>query len=143
VSDPANPASASPQGLRTPPDLEATALSAEAPSPIAERSLASIGPYHLLQKLGEGGMGAVWLAEQTSPVKRRVAIKVVKAGRFSEQARQRFDLERQSLAIMNHPAIAKVFDAGSTPEGQPYFVMEYVSGLPITSYCNQKRLGPR
>jgi eukaryotic-like serine/threonine-protein kinase len=88
-------------------------------------------------------MGAVWLAGQTAPVKRQVAIKVIKSGRFSEQAMQRFDLERQSLAIMNHPAIAKVFDAGSTPEGQPYFVMEYVSGLPITTYCNQRRLGPR
>jgi non-specific serine/threonine protein kinase/serine/threonine-protein kinase len=88
-------------------------------------------------------MGAVWLAEQTSPVKREVAIKVIKSGRFSDSALQRFDLERQALAIMNHPAIAKVFDAGSTSEGQPYFVMEYVSGLPITTYCNQKHLPPR
>lgn len=88
-------------------------------------------------------MGAVWLAEQTSPVKREVAIKVIKSGRFSDSALQRFDLERQALAIMNHPAIAKVFDADSTSEGQPYFVMEYVSGLPITTYCNQKHLAPR
>jgi non-specific serine/threonine protein kinase/serine/threonine-protein kinase len=86
-------------------------------------------------------MGSVWLAEQTAPVKREVAIKLIKSGRFSEDDLKRFDLERQSLAIMNHPAIAKVFDAGSTADGQPYFVMEYVSGLPITKYCNQKRLG--
>ena len=75
-------------------------------------------------------MGAVWLAEQTSPVTRRVAIKIVKSGRLSDHALQRFDLERQSLAIMNHPAIAKIFDAGSTADGQPYFVMEFVSGSP-------------
>ena len=88
-------------------------------------------------------MGTVWLAEQTSPVIRQVAIKVIKSGRFSESALQRFDLERQSLAIMNHPAIAKVFDAGSTSEGEPYFVMEYVAGMPITTYCNQKHLAAR
>jgi len=103
----------------------------------------SIGSYRLIRLLGEGGMGSVWLAEQTAPVKREVAIKLIKSGRFSEVGLRRFDLERQSLAIMNHPAIAKVFDAGSTLDGQPYFVMEYVSGLPITKYCNQNRLGLR
>jgi len=99
-----------------------------------------IGSYRLTKMLGEGGMGQVWLAEQTGPVKRQVALKVIKAGRLDQSALQRFDLERQSLAIMNHPAIAKVFDAGSTPDGQPYFVMEYVPGLAITSYCNHKKL---
>ena len=96
-----------------------------------------------MKKLGEGGMGQVWLAEQSAPVKRRVALKVIKAGQYDDAALQRFDLERQTLAIMEHPAIAKVFDAGATAEGQPYFVMEYVPGLPITEYCDQKRLTPR
>ena len=103
----------------------------------------SIGPYKLIRLLGEGGMGSVWLAEQTAPVKREVAIKLIKLGRFSEDGLKRFELERQSLAIMNHPAIAKVFDAGSTADGHPYFVMEYVSGLPITKYCAENRLGLR
>ena len=106
-------------------------------------AIGAIGRYRLLAKLGEGGMGQVWLAEQTAPVKRQVSLKVIKAGRYDSAALQRFDLERQALAIMDHPAIAKVFDADSTPEGQPYFVMEYVPGLPITTYCDQKRLTTR
>ena len=85
-------------------------------------------------------MGHVWLAEQSAPVKRLVALKIIKALRYDTSALVRFDLERQALAIMDHPAIAKVFDAGSTAEGQPYFAMEYVSGLPITQYCDEKRL---
>ena len=96
--------------------------------------------FQLIRKLGEGGMGQVWLAEQTSPVKRQVALKLIKAGMYDESVVQRFQSERQSLAIMDHPAIAKVFDAGTTPQGQPYFVMEYVPGLPITEYCDQKKL---
>jgi serine/threonine protein kinase len=96
--------------------------------------------FQLVRKLGEGGMGQVWLAEQTSPVKRQVALKLIKAGMYDESVVQRFQSERQSLAIMDHPAIAKVFDAGTTPQGQPYFVMEYVHGLPITEYCDQKKL---
>jgi serine/threonine protein kinase len=100
----------------------------------------SIGPYQLIRILGEGGMGQVWLAEQTSPVRRKVALKLIKAGIFDESVIRRFQTERQSLAIMDHPAIAKVFDAGATPDGQPYFVMEYVPGLPITEYCDQKKL---
>jgi serine/threonine protein kinase len=96
--------------------------------------------FQLVRKLGEGGMGQVWLAEQTSPVKRQVALKLIKAGMYDESVVQRFQSERQSLAIMDHPAIAKVFDAGTTPQGQPYFVMEYVPGLPITEYCDQKKL---
>ena len=107
------------------------------------RDLKSIGPYHLQRKLGEGGMGQVWLAEQTSPVQRQVALKLVKADMYDDSVLQRFQSERQSLAMMDHPAIAKVFDAGTTPEGQPYFVMEYVAGLPITDYCNQHKLGIR
>jgi eukaryotic-like serine/threonine-protein kinase len=96
--------------------------------------------FQLVRKLGEGGMGQVWLAEQTSPVRRQVALKLIKAGMYDEAVVQRFQAERQSLAIMDHPAIAKVFDAGTTPQGQPYFVMEYVPGLPITEYCDQKKL---
>jgi serine/threonine protein kinase len=96
--------------------------------------------FQLVRKLGEGGMGQVWLAEQTSPVRRQVALKLIKAGMYDEAIVQRFQSERQSLAIMDHPAIAKVFDAGTTPHGQPYFVMEYVPGPPITEYCDQKKL---
>ena len=102
-----------------------------------------IGAYRLIQILGVGGMGQVWLAEQTEPVRRRVALKLIRAGMYDKSLVQRFQSERQSLAIMEHPAIAKVFDAGSTPEGQPYFAMEYVDGLPITEYCDRKKLGIR
>ena len=103
----------------------------------------TIGPYRLLRKLGVGGMGQVWLAEQTKPVRRQVALKLIKAGIYDAAVVQRFQSERQSLAIMDHPAIAKVFDAGATPQGQPYFAMEYVDGLPITDYCDRKKLGIR
>lgn len=96
--------------------------------------------FQLVRRLGEGGMGQVWLAEQTSPLRRQVALKLIKAGMYDEAVVQRFQAERQSLAIMDHPAIAKVFDAGTTPQGQPYFAMEYVPGLPITEYCDQKKL---
>src|ERR1700679_955178 len=99
--------------------------------------------FRLLRKLGEGGMGQVWLAEQISPIKRQIALKLIKAGMYDEAVAPRFQAERKSLAIMDHPAIAKVFDAGTTPQGQPYFVMEYVDGLPITEYCDQKKLGIR
>ena len=122
---------------------EATLDSAAAPVGVSAADLGSIGPYRLIRKLGEGGMGQVWLAEQSAPVKRQVALKIIKAGRYDESALLRFDLERQALAIMDHPAIAKVFDAGSTAEGQPYFVMEYVPGLLITTYCDQKGLSVR
>lgn len=91
-----------------------------------------LGPYHPIQKLGEGGMGQVWLAEQTVPVRRIVALNLIKGGMYDESALRRFQSERQSLAIMDHPAIAKVFDAGATPDGQPYFAMEYVPGVTIT-----------
>ena len=102
-----------------------------------------LGPYHLLQPIGVGGMGEVWLAEQRQPVRRRVAIKLIKAGMDTREVVARFESERQALALMDHPAIAKVFDAGSTPLGLPYFVMEYVSGVPITEYCDKHRLTAR
>ena len=103
-------------------------------------SAGQIGPYRLLQLLGEGGMGEVWLAEQKTPIHRTVALKLIKAGMDTKAVIARFESERQALALMDHPAIAKVFDAGATPEGRPYFVMEYVPGLPITEYCDKHRL---
>src|SRR5216683_7588816 len=103
----------------------------------------TIGPYRLIQVLGVGGMGQVWLAEQTEPVRRRVALKLIRAGNYDSALVRRFQSERQSLAIMDHPAIAKVFDAGATPAGQPYFAMEYVDGLPITDYCDRRKLSIR
>ena len=94
--------------------------------------------FRLIRRLGQGGMGQVWLAEQISPVRRQVALKLIKAGMYDEAVVRRFRSERQALAIMDHPAIAKVFDAGTTEQGQPFFVMEYVPGVPITDYCDQK-----
>ena len=102
-----------------------------------------IGRYRLLEKIGEGGMGEVWLAEQREPVRRRVALKLVKAGMNTHEVMARFESERQALALMDHPGIARVFDADSTPQGAPYFVMEYVAGLPITTYCDNHRLSTR
>lgn len=99
-----------------------------------------IGPYQLLELLGEGGMGEVWLAEQKTPIHRTVALKLIKPGMDTKAVIARFESERQALALMDHPAIAHVFDAGSTVEGRPYFVMEYVPGLPITEYCDKHRL---
>jgi non-specific serine/threonine protein kinase/serine/threonine-protein kinase len=103
----------------------------------------AIGRYQPLQKIGEGGMGEVWLAEQKEPVRRRVALKLIKAGMNSREVIARFESERQALALMDHPAIATVLDAGATPQGAPYFVMEYVAGVPITTYCDNRRLGTR
>jgi eukaryotic-like serine/threonine-protein kinase len=102
-----------------------------------------VGPYRLVQRVGEGGMGEVWLAEQTRPVHRQVALKIIKAGMDTAQVVARFEAERQALAVMDHPAIAHVFDAGATPNGRPYFAMEYVRGEPITEYCTRHRLGYR
>jgi serine/threonine protein kinase/Tfp pilus assembly protein PilF len=99
-----------------------------------------IGPYRLLQQIGEGGMGEVWLAEQSKPVKRRVAVKVIKRGMDSKAFIARFEAERQALALMDHPTIAKVFDAGETDDGRPFFVMEHIQGESITDYCDTHRL---
>src|SRR5262245_28389004 len=109
----------------------------------APQSPVTIGPYRLLQRVGEGGMGEVWLAEQTHPLRRQVALKVTKAGMDTVRVVGRFEAERQALAMMDHPAIAHVFDAGATPEGRPYFAMEYVRGEAITTYCNRHRLTTR
>ena len=124
---------------KTPPeDLGPTETYRDS-SPTAER----IGPYRILQKLGEGGMGEVYLAEQEKPVRRRVALKVIKRGMDTKQVVGRFEVERQALALMNHPNVAKVFDAGATEQGRPYFAMEYVEGVPITEYCDRHRLTTR
>jgi serine/threonine protein kinase len=98
-----------------------------------------IGPYKILQKIAEGGMGSVYMAEQTEPIKRRVALKVIKAGRDTEQIIARFEAERQALAMMDHANISRIFDAG-TDEGTPYFVMELVNGIPLTEYCDRNKL---
>jgi serine/threonine protein kinase/tetratricopeptide (TPR) repeat protein len=111
-----------------------------APSPEAPGAL--IGPYKLLEQIGEGGMGTVWMAQQQEPVKRLVAIKLVKAGMDSRQVIARFEAERQALALMDHANIARVLDAGATSAGRPYFVMDLVKGVPITRYCDEHRLTP-
>ncbi|TWU33852.1 serine/threonine-protein kinase [Novipirellula artificiosorum] len=99
-----------------------------------------LGPYKLLEEIGRGGMGAVYMAQQTHPIKRKVALKVIKPGMDTREVIARFEAERQALAMMDHPHIAKVLDAGTTPEGRPYFVMELVRGVPLTEFCNAKKL---
>jgi non-specific serine/threonine protein kinase/serine/threonine-protein kinase len=99
-----------------------------------------IGAYRLRELIGTGGMGEVWLADQQEPVHRRVAVKLIKTGMDTREVIARFQSERQALALMDHPAIARIFDAGSTPEGRPYFAMEYVPGIPITIYCDKHKL---
>ena len=107
---------------------------------VTERTGTMIGRYKLLQKIGEGGFGVVYMAEQTEPVQRKVALKVIKAGMDTREVVARFEAERQALALMDHPNIAKVFDAGATEAGRPYFVMELVNGIPITDYCDREQL---
>ena len=113
---------------------------ATAAGPITEGPNAVIGPYKLLQHLGEGGMGVVFMAEQTDPVRRLVALKIIKPGMDSAQVIARFEAERQALALMDHPHIARVLDAGTTDKGRPFFVMELVHGVPITKYCDDSQL---
>jgi serine/threonine protein kinase len=108
-----------------------------------EREGDRIGRYKLLQELGEGGFGSVWMAEQMEPVTRRVALKIIKLGMDTCEVIARFEAERQALAMMDHPNIAKVHDAGATDSGRPFFVMELVKGLPITTYCDDRQLGTR
>jgi non-specific serine/threonine protein kinase/serine/threonine-protein kinase len=122
--------------MQSPPVAEVGAGTLQPGDMVAQR-------FELLHKLGEGGMGQVWRAEQISPVRRPVALKLIKGGMYDGAVVQRFQAERQSLAIMDHPAIAKVFDAGATEQGQPYFVMEYVPGVSITEYCDQKKFDIR
>jgi eukaryotic-like serine/threonine-protein kinase len=99
-----------------------------------------VGPYRLMEQIGEGGMGVVYVAQQHEPVRRKVALKVIRPGMDSRQVVARFEAERQALALMDHPNIAKVLDAGTTAQGRPYFVMELVRGVPITDYCDREHL---
>src|SRR5262245_39621698 len=122
----------------------------DAPAPVAtvndlvsERPGSEIGPYKLREQIGEGGFGVVFLAEQQQPLRRNVALKVLKPGMDSKQVVARFEAERQALALMDHPHIAQVHDGGTTLDGRPFFVMELVKGIPITDYCDQCRLTPR
>ena len=108
--------------------------------PVTERPGVQIGRYKLLEKLGQGGFGAVWAAEQKEPIRRRVALKIIKLGMDTSQVVARFEAERQALALMDHPNIARVLDAGATDNGRPYFVMELVKGISVTKYCDQERL---
>ena len=125
--------------LETPPSAigEGSPTMDQAP---LEKPGTQIGPYKLLQQIGEGGMGVVYMAEQHEPVKRRVALKIIKPGMDTRQVIARFDAERQALSLMDHPNIAKVLDAGTTDTGRPYFVMELVKGVPIAKYCDEKHL---
>src|SRR5947208_6194509 len=113
------------------------------PLPAIEKPGDSIGRYKLLQQIGEGGCGVVYMAEQSEPVQRRVAIKIIKLGMDTKQVIARFEAERQALALMDHPNIAKVLDGGATEAGRPYFVMELVRRVRITDYCDEKRLSTR
>jgi serine/threonine protein kinase/tetratricopeptide (TPR) repeat protein len=110
--------------------------------PVTEGPGTVIGPYKFLEQIGEGGFGVVFMAEQSQPVRRKVALKVLKPGMDTRQVVARFEAERQALAIMDHPNIAKVHDGGATPSGRPYFVMELVKGVPITEFCDQNHLTP-
>src|SRR6185369_9077293 len=127
--------------------LAGSALEGERPGiaevPVKEAPAQMIGRYKLLERIGEGGFGEVWMAEQREPVKRRVALKIIKLGMDSRQVVARFEAERQALAMMDHPNIARIFDADVTDNGRPYFVMELVRGIKITEYCDQKQLPTR
>jgi serine/threonine protein kinase len=135
-------AAGDPSTTSPPPDAGPTE-DIPAPHRIAEGPGTRIGPYKLLQPIGEGGMGVVYMAEQYKPIRRRVALKVIKVGMDTDQVVARFEAERQALALMDHPNIARVLDAGATESGRPFFVMELVHGIPITEYCDQAQLTPR
>ena len=112
-------------------------------SPSLEKLGSSIGPYRIVEELGEGGFGVVYMAEQEAPVRRRVALKVIKPGMDSRQVVARFEAERQALAVMDHPHVSRVLDGGSTDSGRPYFIMDLIQGLPITEFCDQASLSTR
>jgi serine/threonine protein kinase len=135
------PPSTGPQETGTP--VPAFASAATVDRPASERPGTVIGSYKLLQQIGEGGMGAVFMAEQEQPVRRKVALKIIKPGMDSRQVIARFEAERQALALMDHQHIARVLDAGTTAGGRPYFIMELVKGIPITKFCDEQHLTPR
>ena len=110
------------------------------PDHLEGTSVGPAGRYRILQRIGEGGFGVVYMAEQTEPVRRRVALKILKAGMDTHQVVARFEAERQALAMMDHPNIAKILDGGETDQGRPFFVMELVRGTPITKYCDREQL---
>jgi serine/threonine protein kinase len=123
--------------LEAPPQVPTT----DEPGPQGPGTV--IGKYKLLEQIGEGGMGTVWLAQQQEPVKRPVAVKLIRPGMDTRQVLARFEAERQALALMDHPHIARVLDAGAAPDGRPFFVMELVKGVPVTRFCDEQRLTPR
>jgi WD40 repeat protein/serine/threonine protein kinase len=123
--------------------LAAAVAPTELGEPIREQVGATIGPYKLMEQIGEGGFGLVFVAEQERPIRRKVALKIIKPGMDTRDVIARFEAERQALALMDHPNIARVLDAGTTQSGRPYFVMELVRGIPITEYCDQAQLTPR
>src|SRR6516225_6062644 len=123
--------------LKDPP---ARPQATEGYEPITERPGTVIGPYRLMEVIGEGGFGRVFVAEQQHPVRRKVALKIIKPGMDTREVIARFEAERQALALMDHANIARVFEAGMTKSGRPYFVMELVKGAPITEYCDQEQL---
>ncbi len=135
--NPANPDSKDDQ----PQDI--ADLATQLSTPLTEGAGTLIGPYKLLEQIGEGGFGVVWTAEQREPIKRRVALKIIKIGMDTKQVVARFEAERQALAMMDHPNIAKVLGAGSTDSGRPYFCMELVKGIPITTYCDENKLSTK
>ena len=112
-------------------------------APPSSNEIKQVGPYKIREKIGEGGMGVVYVAQQQQPVKRKVALKLIKPGMDSDEVVARFEAERQALAMMDHPGIAKVFDGGVTESGQPYFAMELINGIPITQYCDEQKLALR
>jgi serine/threonine protein kinase len=123
--------------------LAAALAPTEMAEPIREQVGATIGPYKLMEQIGEGGFGLVFVAEQQQPIRRKVALKIIKPGMDTRDVIARFEAERQALALMDHPNIARVLDAGTTESGRPYFVMELVRGIPITDYCDKNQLTPR
>lgn len=123
--------------------LEGPIVAATVAVPVKEKPGDVVGPYKLLQQIGEGGFGIVFMAEQSSPIRRKVAFKVIKPGMDTSEVVARFEAERQALALMDHPNIAKVLDGGETQSGRPYFVMELVKGVPLTDYCDDKKLGTK
>src|SRR5262245_24758456 len=126
------------------PPLAATLAAADSAYSAPREGAGTVvaGRFKLVEEIGEGGMGTVYMAQQTEPVKRLVALKLIKSGMDSKQVLARFEAERQALALMDHPNIARVLDAGTTDTGRPYFVMELVKGVPLTKYCDEHRLTP-
>jgi eukaryotic-like serine/threonine-protein kinase len=126
-----------------PLDLDSKTIPKPVVTPPEQSSGDQIGRYKLLEKIGEGGMGVVYMAEQREPVVRKVALKIIKPGMDTRQVVARFEAERQALALMDHPNIARVLDGGVTDDSRPYFVMDLVQGVPITQFCDERNLSTR